>query len=192
MSDGHATDKSQRPNNDSASGEGSNNGLYEDDVERQWGEAASIHGIDPDLLHARSRRYVAPARSASFSPILIGYAAIMAGPLIAALLTLFTDGDPPKGRHAVAALGLGATAWVVNTGLALMAQPLISAQIDAALQLGVLFLSGALLWALYRYWMQGSRHLDRQSLIHSALLFVGLSLIFWMGRDATWMMWLGR
>lgn len=168
--------------------------IYEDDVERQWSEASSIQGVDPSLLHERIRRHVAepPPRRASFSPILIPYGAIMAGPIIGALLTLFADGDPPPARQAVSVLGLGATAWVINFGLATMEQPLLSAGGDAALRLGVLFISGALFWALYGYWIKGSRRFDQKGLTNSAIIFIALSALFWIGRDATWLTWLGR
>lgn len=179
---------------DDGNREGGPKVIYEDDVERQWSEASSIQGVDPSLLHARLRRHRAEdlPEAASFSPILIPYAAIMTGPIIAAVLTIFADGNPPRARQAVSILCLGAIAWVLNFGLASMEYPLISPGGDAALHLAVLFVSGALFWALYTFWIKGSRRFDQQGLSNSAVLFIALSAIFWIGRDATWLTWLGR
>lgn len=175
--------------------QGSEDAVYDEGVERQWSEAASIEGIDPDLLAARPSGVgndAARVRGAAFSPWLIPYGAFMAGPLVAGLLTLLTDGDPPRPRQAIAIIAAAATAWVLNVGLSTLEAPLISPRGDAAAHLAVLFVSGAVLWALYRFWIRGKRALDQRGVINTGVVFIVLSAIFWIGRDSTWLVWLGR
>ena len=178
----------------SSSDSNSDDEVYESEVERRWGEATSIEGIDPSLMHARLRREHLgdEPEPAAFSPWLIPYAAVMAGPLVAALVALLADGDPPKPRQAIAVLATGATAWAINIGLFAEERTLISAGADAAAHLGVLFGSGALLWAMYVYWLKGKVAIDQRGLTNTIVALVAVSAIFWLGRDTTWLTWLGR
>ncbi len=169
--------------------------IYEDEVERQWGEASSIRGISPDMLDARHRPHPTQEPTeepAAFSPLLIPFGAILAGPLVAALLTLLADGEPPTGRQAVVIISTGITAWVINVGMTSIKTPFWSPGMEAGLKLGVLVVVGLLLWAMYRLWMKGKRRLDQRALIQSAVILFALSALFWFGRTTSWWLWLGR
>ena len=171
--------------------------VYQEDVEREWSEATSIQGVSPELLDddaptpsTDSR----PEQSAALSPWLIPFSAILTGPLVATLLTLFADGDPPTGRQAIAVLSTGLTAWVVNIGLGAADTPMLSPVVESAIRLGVLLTAGIGLWAMYTYWMNGKQRVDRSALLQSAIVLVVLSGLFWFGRslEPVWWSWLGR
>lgn len=169
--------------------------VYEDAVERQWGEASSVQGIDPDLMSARIRRDVieeAPTEPAALSPWLIPLSAILSGPLVAAVLTLLADGDPPRGRHAVSILSVGSCAWIINTGITWTQVQVLSPSLEKSLRLAVLAVAGFALWTLYTYWMKGRRALDQSALINSAIILFVLSGLFWFGRDTSWWAFMGR
>jgi len=171
--------------------------VYQEDVERQWSEATSIQGVSPELLDDDAPTASANSRrepSAALSPWLIPFSAILTGPLVATLLTLFTDGDPPTGRQAIAVLSTGLTAWVVNMGLGAADTPMLSPVVESAIRLGVLLTAGIGLWAMYTYWMKGKQGVDRSALLQSAIVLVVLSGLFWFGRslEPVWWSWLGR
>lgn len=173
----------------------SENDPYENDVEREWSEASSIRGVDPSMLdeHVKRRNErterIVPA---AFSPWLIPYAAITISPLIAALLALFANGDPPRPREAIAIVSTGAAAWAVNMGFTVSTIATLSPTVESAIRFGVLFAAGAALWAFYTYWMKGNFGLDRPALNRTIVILVVLSGLFWVGRDATWWAWMGR
>lgn len=168
---------------------------YQTEVERQWSEASSIRGVDPEMLDEQIR---APAPGdddtgfASFSPWLIPYAAISTSPLIAAFLAVFADGDPPRPREIVALLATGFSAWVVNVGFASMTPQGLSTTAESAIRFGVLTASGVALWGLYLFWMGGDRRLNRSGLLRTVVVLLVLSGLFWVGRQSTWWAWMGR
>ena len=167
--------------------------IFEDDVEQQWSEASSVQGVSPDLMSARIRRDVVEEQApqpAALSPWLIPFASVLVGPLVAAVLTLLADGEPPRGRHAIGVLSVGACAWIINTGIA--ATQILSAPVEQSIRLGVLAAAGAGLWAMYTYWMKGRRALDQSALINSAVILIVLSGLFWFGRDTSWWALMGR
>lgn len=170
--------------------------MYESETERQWSDADSIRGVDPELLDEESqpRRETSPADVAAFSPWLIPFSAILTGPLVASLLALFADGDPPSRRQAVAVLSTGLAGWIVNVGMASTQARVLAENIESMIRLGVLVATGMLLWALYVFWMDGSRNLHRQGLLRSAVLLALLSGLFWFGRavEPGWWAWMGR
>ena len=172
--------------------------VYAHEVERQWGEASSIRGVDPALLDESAHpdtTYREPApESAAFSPWLIPFAAILTGPMVAAVLALFADGDPPSMRHFTAIISTGLTAWLINVGMASTTIRGISHGAESALRFGVLVGAGIALWALYTYWMKGRQGLGRPALIRSAILLFVLSAIFWYGHTTApdWWAWMGR
>lgn len=171
--------------------------IYESDTEQQWGEASSIRGVDPNLLadDPRPRRPRQPRRSpAAFSPWLIPFSAILTGPLVAAFLTLFTDGSPPERRQVIAVVSTGLTGWIVNVGMASTQIGALTHATESTIRLGVLVATGAGLWALYRFWMRGRHALNRSGLLRSALLLLVLSAVFWFGytADPAWWAWMGR
>lgn len=169
--------------------------IYEDDVERQWGEASAIRGVSPEMLDARHREEPArpsPPGSAAFSPWLIPFSSILVGPLAAAFLTLLADGDPPTSRQAVVVISMGITAWIINVGMAMMETPIFSPSLQMGFRLGVLATTGLALLAMYAFWMKGKRRLDQRALIQSAVILVALSAVFWFARTEPWWIWLGR
>ena len=177
---------------------GNDDAVFDSDVERQWDEANSIRGVDPDLLDEQApgpRPGGAPAEQpAAFSPWLIPFSAILTGPLVAAFLALFADGEPPSARQAIAIVSTGFAAWVVNIGFASTTSQTLSADVEMMIRLGVLAVSGMALWAMYIFWMKGRQALDRRGLTTSAIILIVLSGIFWFGRavEPIWWGWLGR
>ena len=172
--------------------------LLESSAERNWARGDSIQGVDRGLLEARRSDFPTNSHRDSFpepaalSPLLIPVAAILAGPLIAALLTLFIDGRPPRAPHAVAALSIGATAWLINQGAIASADLWLPITYIPAIRLSVLLAVGVLLWFLYIRAFKGRRGQDDRTLRHSALVLFLLSGLFWIGRNASWWTWLGR
>lgn len=172
--------------------------IYADDVERQWGEASSIRGVDPELLDqpasAPGRRRAPQEPPAAVSPWLIPFAAILNGPLVAAVLTVFTDGDPPAPRQIIAVLCTGLTAWVINVGLASTDVQVLAERTEAMIRFGVLVGSGAILWAMYTFWIQGRRRANRFTMRRSAVVLIVLSAVFWFGHatEPGWWAWMGR
>ncbi len=168
--------------------------LYENDVERQWSEESSVRGISPELMSSGQRPASPPPprTPATFSIWLIPFASVLTGPLIASLLTLLVDGDPPKARHAITVLCTGIIAWVVNVGVAVAETPFLTPRDEGMLRLGVLVVTGGVLWAMYVFWIKGRQAINQQALINSAIIFFALSMAFWIGRDTSWWIWLGR
>lgn len=171
--------------------------VYDNETERQWSEADSIQGVDPGLLdeEARSRQSGVPTeQTAAFSPWLIPFAAILTGPLVAALLALFADGDPPSGRQATALVSTGLAGWVVNVGMASTEARVLAENVESMIRLGILATAGMALWAMYTFWMRGARALERDGLVRSAVILALLSGVFWFGRatDPGWWAWMGR
>lgn len=168
--------------------------LYDDELQRQWDEGSGLRGIDPQLMDATPGASSGQPMSepATFSPWLIPASSVITGPLVAALLTLLVDGDPPAPRHAVAVASVGITGWVINYGLAASEIAIVSGPVAAGLRLGVLVVTGFALWAMYAFWMRGKRAMDRSGLINSAVILFALSALFWIGRNASWWMWLGH
>ncbi len=170
-------------------------GIFESDVEEKWGEASSIRGLDPSLMSKKLRRQHhegSPMESAAFSPWLIPVSAILTGPVVASLLAIFADGDPPTMRQIVVVIAVGCSAWAINMGLSSQAIELFGAGAEATVRIGVLTASGLLLWALYMYWIDGKRQLDQQGLVQSAILLFVMSFLFWVGRGTDWWAWMGR
>ena len=168
--------------------------LYEDEIERQWGEGATVQGIHPDLMRARQGRSTLQAPiegAANFSPWMIPFSAVMLGPLVAAFLTILTDGDPPQPRQAMVVLCVGVVAWVINFGVAHEQFLVLAVSTASMVRMSVLVICGITLWAIYRYWMKGKKRLDRRALKNSAVIIAILSLLFWTGRGGEMWMWLG-
>src|SRR5690554_5746522 len=94
--------------------------LYESDLERTWDQAPSVQGIDPALMGARRGDHPqaeAQLPAAALHPGLIVFGALMGGPVIAGVLTLFSDGRAPKARELIAILGLSTAGWFGMQGL---------------------------------------------------------------------------
>lgn len=174
--------------------QGSDDEIFADEVERTWAESTSIGGVDPGLMDARRGEYrpEEPPEASAFSPLLIPFSAIVTGPIIAALITLLTDGRPPKARQAVAVLSIGALGWLLNYALNTLGVLGISPGLAASLHLAGLFAIGLGLWALYIYWIKGRRGQDQKTLTQSVVLLVALSAAYWFGQDTTWWTFLGR
>ena len=162
-------------------------------------ENGRLQGVPPDLMSARRgelddewfQEPDAPVPLAALSPYLIPFAAFLTGPLIAALLTLFSDGRPPRGHQALGVLGLAGLIWLGN--FAIFHFPLtFTSQSLAAAHLALHLVSGGCFFALYRYWIGGAVTVDQRGLLQTALVFTLLSAAFWFGQDTTWWSWLGR
>ncbi len=168
--------------------------VFQTETEKEWGQSTTVGGVDPDLMSARRRAHeeITEEDLAAFSPLLLPFAAMLTGPLVASLLALFCDGDPPTGRQATALVATGATAWLLNMGLAASGDAFMPIHVAGALRLTVLFLSGLALWALYTYWIKGARVVDRSALRRSVVLLILLSMTFWIGRGMDWWAWMGR
>lgn len=171
-----------------------NDEIFESDAERAWSESTHVYGVDQDLMNARQGDHpnTAAPKPAALAPILIPAAALMAGPLVAALLTLFVDGRPPKLRHTVAILSTGIGIWLCRQGLTALSPEPISPSLGPILALLLMSIAGALLWAIYAFWQKGRRAMDKQTLNSSALVVVALSFLYWFGRDSSWWTLLGR
>lgn len=138
---------------------------------------------EPDIAGA--------AKSAALSPLVIPFASILAGPLVAAGLTIFTDGRPPSARFTILALSIGAAGWVMIQGAALTSGVWLSPMLGSFLRLGLLFLLGLLLFAIYVRSPNRLQQIDRKTLSASAVVILLLSALFWIARDTTWWSWLG-
>lgn len=172
--------------------------LLESPEERRWARGESLQGVDPNLMGARRSDFPDGAQGspeedpAALSPLLIPLAAILNGPLVAALLTLFTDGRPPRASHLIAALSIGAVGWLLLYGAAASTGIWLPPHYLPPVRLLVLLAVGLLLWFLYLRWMKGRRGQDHRTLVQSAVVFLVLSAIFWVARDTPWWSWLGR
>ena len=169
--------------------------LYESDLERTWDQAPSVQGIDPALMGARRGDHPqaeAQLPAAALHPGLIVFGALMGGPVIAGVLTLFSDGRAPKARDLVAILALSAAGWLGMQGLFSFGPERFGPRTVVLASQGLLLTLGVLLLLLYLGPMQGRRTSDTQTLRQSLVVVIGLTALYWLGRDATWLEWLGR
>ncbi len=153
----------------------------------------SVHGVDPELMSlTRDQWFIddddqAPApEPAALSPWMIPLSAYVAGPLITALVTLFTDGRPPRANQGIALFAIGALGWLANYGLhqVATAPPLTGTVLH--ITLGVVFL------LLYRFWIRGPTSIDTRGLQQTAGLIFALFVLLAVARDTDLWFWLGR
>ncbi|RAL24734.1 hypothetical protein DL240_00555 [Lujinxingia litoralis] len=182
-----------RPQDDAAS---VTEHLYENDVERAWDEAPVFQGIDPALMSARQHPAGAAEdesiEAAALHPGLIPFAALMAGPIVAGTLTVFCDGRAPKARGLITTLCLSAAGWFAMQGLVSFGPQRFGPTVLTLASLGLLLAVGVSLLLVYLGPMAGRRASDERTLRQSLLVFLGLSALYWLGRSASWLAWLGR
>ena len=170
--------------------------IYENEMERAWAEAPpSMQGIDRGLMRARRGQdvQVEPAEpAAALHPWLMVFGALMGGPVVAGVLALFSDGRAPKARDLVAILALSAAGWLGMQGLFAFGPERFGPRTVVLASQGLLLTLGVLLLLLYLGPMQGRRGSDTQTLRQSLVVVIGLTALYWLGRDAAWLEWLGR
>ncbi|TXD39041.1 hypothetical protein FRC98_01155 [Lujinxingia vulgaris] len=176
--------------------EGASAEIYENDLERAWADAPpAMQGIDPELMRARRGEgsQAEPAEpAAALHPWLIVFGALMGGPVVAGVLALFSDGRAPKARDLVAILALSAAGWLGMQGLFSFGPERFGPRTVVLASQGLLLTLGVLLLLLYLGPMQGRRASDTHTLRQSLVVVIGLTALYWLGRDATWLEWLGR
>lgn len=169
--------------------------IFESKAERAWSESSSLHGVDQDLMSARRDDLPyspPPLYPAAISPALIPLSALMAGPLVAAIITLMADGRPPKLSQLAAVLSVAIVAWLTRQGLRLLSMTSSPPHLGPIFALSLMFITGVLLWAIYTFWQKGRRAMDQQTLQNNVVVAVVISGLFWLGRNSTLWIWLGR
>ncbi|RVU48070.1 hypothetical protein EA187_01130 [Lujinxingia sediminis] len=169
--------------------------IYENELERAWAEAPpSMQGIAPELMRARrgAGEQAPPAEPAALHPWLMVFGALMGGPVVAGVLALFSDGRAPKARDLVAILALSAAGWLGMQGIFAFGPERFGPRTVVLAGQGVLVTQGVLLLLLYLGPMQGRRGSDPHTLRQSLVVVIGLTALYWLGRDAAWLEWLGR
>lgn len=176
--------------------------LFPSEQEKAWARGESIQGIDPGLMGARPSDFPVQHEgqeqdgeskgAAAVSPYLIPVAALLTGPLLAALVAFFADGRPPTKRLGILFLSFGALGWLLIQGGTAAVGTWLEPRFYGIYRVIVLVTIGALLYRAYTGSKDRRQGVDNRTLYSSAALLLLLSGLFWFAQDASWWAWLGR